>query len=211
VAKFVIVMDTDFAPIVGQQVTLTATNGASAGTRIALLIARAQAPFTSQVLGGAVRECDLVASVVEGGRERGYLYDPVSNLFAPDDGAAGLTDASLRAKAAVPGQEITYTCAPPGSGVRLAHDRDEDGVLDGFETGTGVFVSATNTGTSPAAFDSDGDGAGDALEIAAGTDPNDPHSFPGAPQVPAVPLPALALLLAAMLAAVRRPLRSGRR
>jgi len=69
-AKFMMVLDSDFAPVVGQQVTLSATNGATAGPRIALLIARAEAAFTSQVLGGVVRECELVASVVESGRER---------------------------------------------------------------------------------------------------------------------------------------------
>jgi hypothetical protein len=26
---------------------------------------------------------------------------------------------------------ITFTCVPPGSGVRIGIDRDEDGVLDG--------------------------------------------------------------------------------
>ncbi|HVH19217.1 MAG TPA: hypothetical protein VNF72_13020 [Myxococcota bacterium] len=208
-SKFMLVLDSDFAPAVGQQVTLTSTNGATAGPRIDLLIARAEASFTSQVLGGAVRECELVASVVEVGRERGYLYDPVSDRFAPDDGAAGLTDGSLRAKAATPGQEITYTCAPPGSGARFAHDRDEDGLLDGFETNTGVFVGATNTGTSPAADDTDGDGLDDAAEVAAGTDPTDPLD-PGPPEVPALPLPALAVLLVAMLSAARAHLARSR-
>jgi hypothetical protein len=28
-------------------------------------------------------------------------------------------------------QELTWTCVPPGSGVRLGIDRDEDGCLDG--------------------------------------------------------------------------------
>jgi hypothetical protein len=208
-SKFMLVLDSDFAPAVGQQVTLTSTNGATAGPRIDLLIARAEASFTSQVLGGAVRECELVASVVEVGRERGYLYDPVSDRFAPDDGAAGLTDGSLRAKAATPGQEITYTCAAPGSGARFAHDRDEDGLLDGFETNTGVFVGATNTGTSPAADDTDGDGLDDAAEVAAGTDPTDPLD-PGPPEVPALPLPALAVLLVAMLSAARAHLARSR-
>jgi hypothetical protein len=44
-----------------------------------------------------------------------------------------LTDASLRQRAAQNGGELTYTCAPPGSGVRIGIDRDEDGVLDGDE------------------------------------------------------------------------------
>lgn len=37
-------------------------------------------------------------------------------------------------------------------------DSDGDGILDAFETGTGVYVSPQNTGTSPTNPDSDGDG-----------------------------------------------------
>ena len=42
-----------------------------------------------------------------------------------------LGDAQLRAQADVPGQERTYTCVPPGSGLRMGIDRDADGCLDG--------------------------------------------------------------------------------
>ena len=35
------------------------------------------------------------------------------------------------------GGELTYTCTPPGSGVRIGIDRDEDGVLDGDEEDAG--------------------------------------------------------------------------
>jgi len=44
-------------------------------------------------------------------------------------------------------------------------DSDGDGILDRFETGTGVFVSAENTGTSPTNSDSDGDGLTDGQEV----------------------------------------------
>ena len=60
----------------------------------------------------------------------------------------------------------------------LDDDDDGDGLLDVVETGTGVFVSPTDTGTDPLDPDSDGDGASDGLEVAAGTDPNDPASTP---------------------------------
>ena len=53
-------------------------------------------------------------------------------------------------------------------------DSDSDGLTDGAE----VFVH----GTSPLLADTDGDGFDDPVEISAGTDPNNPASFP--PPVP---------------------------
>ncbi|MCP4846767.1 MAG: hypothetical protein GY899_02335, partial [Verrucomicrobiaceae bacterium] len=44
-----------------------------------------------------------------------------------------------------------------------------DGLLDGVETGTGTYVSATNTGTDPKNADSDGDGLLDGVETNTGT------------------------------------------
>jgi hypothetical protein len=113
--------DTDLAPIVGQQVTLTSTNAAAVSGRIDLLLQRAQAPFVSKELGGATTECSLVARVVEGGVSRGLVYHPASQAFAAADGSQR-SDAAVRALASVPGQEVTYTCAPPGSGQRIAFD-----------------------------------------------------------------------------------------
>ncbi len=112
---FMMAFDSDLAPVVGQQVTLASGNGGTVGPRIDLLIARAETAFASQVLG-LTNECDLVASVVEGCREHGYLYYPVAQVFLPDDGGPGISDGSVRAKAGTPGQEVTYTCAPLGFG-----------------------------------------------------------------------------------------------
>ena len=81
---FLMAFDAELAPAVGQQVTLTSSNGGVAGSQIALLIARAEADFDSQVLGGSVKECELVARHLEGSTTRSYLYDPVSDLFVFD-------------------------------------------------------------------------------------------------------------------------------
>lgn len=48
-------------------------------------------------------------------------------------------------------------------------DTDGDGVNDGAETGTGVWVSATDRGTNPLNPDSDGDGLSDGVETNTGT------------------------------------------
>ena len=123
VEQFLLAFDSDLAPIVGQQVTLTNTNSAAVGPRITLMIQRAETSFTSKALGGAVKECELVASVAQSGRIKGFLYDPVARNFIPDDGTARLSDSTLRAFAATAGQEVTYTCVPPGSGSRIALNR----------------------------------------------------------------------------------------
>ncbi|MFH0909887.1 MAG: choice-of-anchor D domain-containing protein, partial [bacterium] len=57
-------------------------------------------------------------------------------------------------------------------------DTDGDGLPDWVETGTGVYVSRTNTGTALADPDWDHDGRNDFVEVAQGTDPFDPDSFP---------------------------------
>ena len=120
VEQYLLAFDSDLAPIVGQQITLTGTNASVVGPRIDLLIARAAAPFTSKLLNGTATECDLVAHVVHNGRIMAYLYEPGANNFVPDDDSAPISDASLRALAATPGQEVTYTAGTPGSGVRIA-------------------------------------------------------------------------------------------
>ena len=51
-------------------------------------------------------------------------------------------------------------------------DSDCDGLLDTFETNTGVFVGASDTGSDPLDSDSDDDGAGDGAEVNAGSNPN---------------------------------------
>jgi DNA-binding beta-propeller fold protein YncE len=123
VEQFMLAFDSDLAPIVGQQVTLTSQNARAVGPRIALLEQRAATPFTSKILGGTVTECDLVANVVQAGAVKGYLYNPNSAFFVPGDGTASFSDGALRALAAVPGQEVTYTCVPPGSGSRIAFSK----------------------------------------------------------------------------------------
>jgi DNA-binding beta-propeller fold protein YncE len=90
-------------------------------SRIELLLAR----------GGSFSECDVVVKGTVAGEARGWRYRRATTDFESDRaGDAPLTAAALRALGDVPGQELTYTCAPPGSGVRMGIDRDEDGFYD---------------------------------------------------------------------------------
>jgi hypothetical protein len=105
-------------------VTLTAGNASQVGARIGLLIHQADA-----------KHCDLVAKQ---GEYRGYLYVGDGRFKTNTASASPVSDAVLRAMARLPGNEITYTCVPPGSGMRIALDRDEDGALDGDENIAGT-------------------------------------------------------------------------
>ena len=194
---FMMAFDTDLAPIVGQQVTIHPGNFLDVDTndRIGLMIDRADVDFKSKLLGAFATECDLVASVVEGGVEVGYQRLS-GGLFLPDTGGPAIAEGTLRAKGNAPGQEVTYTCVPFGSGERVAVDRDVDNLVNGVETNTGVFVSASDTGSDPANSDSDGDGFDDGVEVAAGTDPNNPASRPS------TNLPALSPLATGVLVAL---------
>ena len=120
VADFLFAFDSNLAPIVGQQVTLTARNGAIVGPRIDLMIQRCSLLSP---------ECDLVVKGNWNGEARGWRL--ASGQFLSDRSSESpLTDAVLRALAAGAGQELTYTAMPPGSGARAGTDRDEDGFLD---------------------------------------------------------------------------------
>ena len=107
----------------------------------------------------------------------------------PDDNGPAISEFALRLKANPLGddQTLTYTAVPPGSGVRMGIDRDEDSLGNGVETNTGVFVGPNDTGTNPALADTDGDGFDDGFEVALGSDPTNPLSTPNVPSLGVVP------------------------
>jgi len=86
-------------------------------------------------------------------------------------------------------------------------DDDNDGILDIYETNTGVYVSPTNTGTNPLNADTDHDGIPDGVEVANGWNPNDPNSPPKT--IPLLPFWGTLLLIGAVLFAASRLLRRG--
>jgi sugar lactone lactonase YvrE len=143
VEQFLLAFDSNLAPIVGQQTTLTSSNSATVGPRIDLLIARA-----------AAGECDLVVKGTVAGEARGW-YRTAAGTFRSDRASEALvSDAALRALAATAGQQLTYTAVPPGSGVRIGVDRDEDGFFDRDELDAGsdpADPSSNPTNVTPTA------------------------------------------------------------
>jgi YVTN family beta-propeller protein len=154
VEQFLFAFDSNLKPVVGQQVTLTDSNGAVANPRIDLLLQRAEAG-----------DCDVVIKGIFNGNARGGLYFPVS--ADPEQQTEGLVqvdgtdfgiipESAVRGQALTPGQELTYMAVPPGNGLRIGIDRDEDGIHD-FDDNCPIVV---NNGQA----DTDGDGHGDACD-----------------------------------------------
>ncbi|HWO25124.1 MAG TPA: hypothetical protein VNO30_40575 [Kofleriaceae bacterium] len=125
--QFMLAGDTNLAPIVGQQVTLTAASGAHASARAQLLMARADA--------GA---CELVAKGRVGSHEAGFLYVGGGRFRGDRRVLAELSREQLIRIATARGRALTFTCVPPGSGERIGIDRDLDGALDGDEREAGT-------------------------------------------------------------------------
>jgi len=114
VIRFVMVMDSNMAPIVGQQVTLSEHANSATLARLNLLEQRADVVSPRH-------ECDLIAS--------GRLQDNYYSAIRTADGVyldlenEEISSATLRSLAQQPGQAVTLTCVPPGNGSRLALDR----------------------------------------------------------------------------------------
>ena len=127
IEDFQLAFDSNMAPIVGQQMTLNAATAPTANPRITLMEQRADAG-----------ECELAAKTLVNNQERGYLYIGQGTFVSDRASAPTLSDSALRSYAVSSGLNLTYTCVPPGSGVRLAVDRDLDQVWDGDERDHGT-------------------------------------------------------------------------
>lgn len=122
-AAFLLVFDTNLAPVVGQQETVTDGGGSE---RVGLLLDRADAG-----------ECDLTVHGVAAGEARGWLYAGAGFLLTDREDEEPVVEAALRASVGDAIETLTYTCQPPQTGRRFALDRDADGALDGDERAAG--------------------------------------------------------------------------
>ncbi len=122
IAAYLRAFDTGLAPSVGYQITFDGANNANAGLNATLdtLISQADAG-----------NCDLVAHGRYGGQERGYLYS--GGTWQADKAADPPRSRVQMLQLAELGTELTVTGVPPGTGTRMALDRDRDGYDDGDE------------------------------------------------------------------------------
>ena len=123
VVQFLLAFDSNLAPAVGQQVTLDTAATLQHMQRLSLLLARAQT---------AKPDCDLVFQGVLAGISRSGVLGS-SGRFQTDRSRETLSVAQLVDSSKANGQEITFTCVPPGNGVRIGIDRNADGVFNGDE------------------------------------------------------------------------------
>ncbi|MFI5281356.1 MAG: YncE family protein, partial [Gemmatimonadales bacterium] len=157
-ANFIMAFPSNLAPVVGQQVTLQGNWATQADViaRLDLLVARAGTPYAN-VDRSPNNECDLVVKGEIGGVPRGWWMSAPGVFSSDASTEPPIADADLRNLASVAGQELTYTCAPPGSGPRMGIDRggvgdgsQSDGILDSEQCGD-VTADGVATGADVAA------------------------------------------------------------
>jgi YVTN family beta-propeller protein len=122
---FVQCFDTGTAPAVGYTRTLSSTN-----VNLSDVI-NDWTLLENQALAGT--NIDLIVKGTLDGQRRGLLFQPGANIYKPDStNLPSLTRSQLAAKV-LAGDTLTIMGVPPGSGQRMAIDRDLNGVLDADE------------------------------------------------------------------------------
>jgi DNA-binding beta-propeller fold protein YncE len=114
VAAFVLALDSDLAPVVGQQITWRSTANAAVEAQLALL--KEQALVTSPRAA-----CDLVVRASIDGVSKAGLFQ-ADGTWLMRSGET-LSDANLRQLASAT-QALTFMCVMPGSGRRIALNKN---------------------------------------------------------------------------------------
>jgi len=132
VIDFVFAMDSELAPVVGQQVTLSSANADDEDSlaRLDLLIERAG-------IISPRAECDLVARGIVAGEQRGAVMNADGSFDTDKLDEAGISLDQLKSLAGQTGNAMTFMCVPPRQGRRIAIDRDADEFLNADEVTLG--------------------------------------------------------------------------
>ena len=138
VMDYVTQISTGLAPIVGQQATLNLFSQSDAEL-VELMMA--QALLHTQAGGPRKQQCDLIANGVIGGESQSWIFNQNGKFTDAEGDSTSFT--RLRFNTLIPGNSVTFTCATPGSGYRLAFDRDEDGILDNVDTNTSGLLATS--------------------------------------------------------------------
>ncbi len=133
VHHYIMAFDTGMAPAVGRQLTISVEPTQEQQQLLDLLMARAEAG-----------DCDLIGRAWDDHALRGWLYR--DHVFHGDQrNESPLPLPSLLKHSRQNREPITFTCVPPGDGVRSALNRDLDGQLNGDERLAGSDPADTNS------------------------------------------------------------------
>lgn len=120
IEQYLFAFESNMKPIVGQQITVSEINIKQTSDRVELLVERA--------LAG---DAELVAHGVIDGESRSFLMQPDGQFITDRTAEPSLSKDELIQLADLPGHFLTFTAVPPGSGARIALDRNLDGIADG--------------------------------------------------------------------------------
>ncbi len=123
IEAYLLSLDTGLKPVVGQQLTISVSNRAQPD------VARRLQLFLEQAERG---NADLVVQGVWESTEHGALYQPGGQFVLDSEKSPVRTlNQLLEYTDAFP---ITFTAVPPGDGLRMALDRDLNGIWDADES-----------------------------------------------------------------------------
>ncbi|MEO5722109.1 MAG: cytochrome c peroxidase [Chthoniobacterales bacterium] len=171
---FLMCFDSGIAPAVGDTRTITSGNVTNPGVLAEWNTLQTQAAL-------AMPGIDLIVKGTIDGKPRGLVYQPATNNYRSDKTGVGpFTQSQLQTKVST-GDTLTVMGVPPGSGVRMAIDRDLNAELDGdgppFATYAEwraywfTLAEAADPNISGPAADPDRDGRPNLLETALNTNP----------------------------------------
>lgn len=143
--QFMLAMDSNLKPIVGQQVTRDENNENVVSARIQLIFDRMDAG-----------DNEVIATGINNGAAYGATRLSDGNFQLDDINQTPISESSLLQRANTMGQEITITAVPIGSARRLGVDSDDDLILNSNDN---CPITANND-----QLDSDMNGVGDACQ-----------------------------------------------
>jgi hypothetical protein len=133
---FVQCIDTGTAPAVGVTYAAVSNNAFGLGQNGWLFLEQEAQKLTN---------IDLAVKTVIAGQPRGFLYRPASNDYLPDStNRTTLTKAQLVSLVQT-GGTITVMGVAPGTGTRVAIDRNSNGIRDGDEPTPRLRVATTSS------------------------------------------------------------------
>jgi len=117
--QFLHAADSNLAPIVGQQITLSSGNSFSVLSRIQLMTAQMDASHNEVIVKARINN-----------QQRGWFRQADGRYQSDDAFENPISETQLLQLAQTAGQELTFTAVPLGTAIRMAVDRDNDLVLD---------------------------------------------------------------------------------